>query len=111
MAEAAVASETWVTAAATARNRAMPLRHARALATATLVALSAACGRPEPRQLVPGEMPAAAAPQTAALPFDPRRVEVVDHWTGEAPGPVEYRWRLERQGATYTFAGTGTLSL
>src|SRR5215218_11013817 len=69
-----------------------------------VAALCAACEASEPRQ-------AGSAERIAASPFEPLNVEIVDYWMGLEPqGPIEFRWRLGRQGATHTFTGVGTLA-
>jgi hypothetical protein len=69
-----------------------------------MVALMVACEPPEPGH-------AGSAERTAASPFEPLNVEIVDYWMGLEPeGPIEFRWRLGRQGATHTFTGVGTLA-
>jgi hypothetical protein len=69
-----------------------------------MVAVMAACGPSQPGQ-------AGRAERTAASPFEPLNVEIVDYWMGLEPeGPIEFRWRLGRQGATHTFTGVGTLT-
>lgn len=72
------------------------------VAIAIVAALSAACRPAEPRQ-------ASEAQRRAATPFDPQRVEIRDYWMGLAGEPIDINWRLERQGETHTFAGTGTV--
>jgi hypothetical protein len=65
------------------------------------VLLAVACGRSEPRR----------ADRVVASPFEPRTVEIVDYWIGLEPeGPIEFTWRLGRQGATHAFTGVGTLA-
>jgi hypothetical protein len=69
-----------------------------------VAALSAACRPSEPRE-------AGGSERRAASPFEPQRVDIRDYWMGLEPeGPIDFNWRLERQGATHTFAGTGTLT-
>jgi len=66
--------------------------------------LSAACRPSEPRRVDGGE-------GRAASHFEPRTVVIRDYWMGLEPqGPIDFTWRLERQGETHTFAGTGTLA-
>ena len=80
-----------------------PFRSRPFAAIALVAVVSAACRPSEPRQ-------AGDAERRAVSPFDPQRVEIRDYWMGLEPqGPVDFNWRLERQGATHTFAGTGTL--
>ncbi|MFL5542927.1 MAG: hypothetical protein ACJ8J0_28370 [Longimicrobiaceae bacterium] len=76
------------------------------VATGVAIAiLAAACGPSEPRE-------AGGAGRVAASPFEPRTVEIVDYWMGLDPqGPIEFTWRLGRQGAaTHAFTGVGTLA-
>jgi hypothetical protein len=62
--------------------------------------LCVACGPSEPR-----------AERRAASPFEPQAVVIVDYWMGLEPqGPIEFKWRLRRRGATHTFTGAGTLA-
>jgi hypothetical protein len=69
-----------------------------------IVAALAACRPSEPRE-------AGSAERMAASPFEPRTVEIVDYWMGLGDGPIEFTWRLGRQGAaTHTFTGVGTLA-
>jgi hypothetical protein len=75
-----------------------------AVLAGVIVALAAACGPSEPRR-------AGSTARIAASPFEPINVEIVDYWMGLEPeGPIEFRWRLGRQGATHTFTGVGTLA-
>jgi hypothetical protein len=65
--------------------------------------LSVACRPSAPRE--------AREARVAASAFEPRTIEIVDYWTGLGDGPVEFTWRLGRQGAaTHAFAGVGTLA-
>ena len=82
----------------------MTLRRSRSLATLVVVAvLSASCRPSEPNR-------AAGIERRAASPFDPQKVDIRDYWMGLEPeGPIDFNWKLERQGTTHTFAGTGTL--
>jgi hypothetical protein len=85
----------------------MNLRRSCSLAAIAVVAvLSAACGPSEPSRAGGGERMAAASP------FEPRTVEIVDYWMGLEPeGPIEFTWKLGRQGAaTHAFTGVGTLA-
>lgn len=66
-----------------------------------IVLLAVACGPSEPRR----------AERIAASPFEPRTVEIVDYWMGLEPeGPIEFSWRLGRQGPGHAFTGVGTLA-
>ena len=66
--------------------------------------LSAACRPSEPSRADGGG-------RRAASHFEPRTVFIRDYWMGLEPqGPIDFTWRLERQGETHAFAGTGTLA-
>ena len=81
-----------------------PCRSRSLMAVTVVAVLSAACGPSEPSRAAGGERVAAASP------FEPQRVDIRDYWMGLEPeGPIDFNWKLERQGATHTFAGTGTL--
>jgi hypothetical protein len=82
----------------------IPRRSSPFAAIVIVAVLSAACGPPEPRE-------AGGSERRAASSLEPRTVVIRDYWMGLEPqGPIDFTWRLERQGATHTFAGTGTLA-
>ena len=69
-----------------------------------VMVIAAGCGRSAPKQ-------ADADAARGASPFEPRVVEITDHWMGLEPqGPIDVVYRLERQGDTYAFAGMGELT-
>ena len=81
----------------------MTHQRARAFVSIALVAALSACGPSDLREAGGGE-------RRAAPSLEPRTVVIRDYWMGLEPqGPIDFTWRLERQGETHAYAGTGTL--